>query len=219
MTIENAPFFCSWSGGKDSCLSLYRAVKAGGRPKFLFTMFAEDGEKSRSHGLPLAVLQSQARSLGIPLIVRSASWQDYTGVFIEALREFKARGIEVGVFGDIDIEDHRLWVENVCRPVGIEVYHPLWQQCRRAILNEFIETGFRATVVVVQDGKLKKSILGETLDLALIDEIERQGADAAGEYGEYHTVVTDGPLFACPLSIQMGQTSMEDGYWFLAVNP
>ncbi|MGI6434609.1 MAG: diphthine--ammonia ligase [Syntrophomonadaceae bacterium] len=217
MTIENDAFFCSWSGGKDSCLALYRAIQKGGQPKCLFTMFAEGGEKSRSHGLPLEVLQCQARALGIPLVVRSASWQDYTPVFTETLREFKSRDIKTGVFGDIDIEDHLQWVEAVCRPIGIKPYHPLWKQPRKKLLADFLEAGFKATVVVVQESKLDRSLLGRELTPAVLDEIEAQGADAAGENGEYHTIVTDGPIFAQPIIIRYKEPFSEDGYGYLNV--
>ena len=215
MPIKDKAFFCSWSGGKDSCLALYRAVLKGGRPACLLTMLTEGGEKSRSHGLPLSVLQNQARALGIPLVVRSASWEDYTSVFTEVLREFKSRQIDNGVFGDIDIDDHLQWVEDVCKPIGITPHHPLWQRPRKQLLKDFLGAGFKATIVVVQASKLDKSFLGRELDADLLEEIEAQGADAAGENGEYHTVVTNGPIFSAPLSIRFGEPFEEDGYWFI----
>ena len=217
MPIKDKAFFCSWSGGKDSCLALYLAVLKGGRPSCLLTMLTEGGDKSRSHGLPLQVLQNQARALGIPLVVRSASWEEYTSVFAEVLREFKSRQIEHGVFGDIDIDDHLQWVKGVCKPIGITPYHPLWRQHRKQLLTDFLQAGFKATIVVVQGDKLDKSFLGRELDVAVLDEIEAQGADAAGENGEYHTVVTDGPLFSAPLSLRFGEPFEEDGYWFINI--
>ena len=105
--IHNRPFFCSWSGGKDSCLALYHAIQHGGKPQCLLTMMAEDGTQSRSHRLRKAPLEEQARSLGIPIVFRSVSWENYEAVFVSALREFRESGIETGVFGDIDIDSHR----------------------------------------------------------------------------------------------------------------
>src|SRR3954465_7019849 len=100
---------CSWSGGKDSCLALYRALR-GGRPlSCLVTMFTEDGERSRSHGLPKGVLEAQAASLGVPLLSAAASWDSYEAAFVELLRQAKASGAEAAVFGDIDIPGHREW--------------------------------------------------------------------------------------------------------------
>lgn len=106
-SIKGRPFFCSWSGGKDSCLALYHAIQCGGVPKFLLTMMADERDRSRSHGLSKKLLEEQARQLGIPIIFRKASWDEYEKIFIEAIREFKAQGIGAGVFGDIDVEPNR----------------------------------------------------------------------------------------------------------------
>jgi diphthamide synthase (EF-2-diphthine--ammonia ligase) len=77
-------------------------------------MFREDGERSHSHGLPISVLQRQANALHIPLLVRNASWADYTAISKATLHQLKQQGIQAGVFGDIDLEDHRQWCHEVC---------------------------------------------------------------------------------------------------------
>jgi hypothetical protein len=82
-------------------------------------MLCEDGESSRSHGLPKPILEKQAENIGVQSVFRSASWDDYEEEFIAALKEFKKGGIDVGVFGDIDLAPHREWVERVCGIVGI----------------------------------------------------------------------------------------------------
>ena len=88
---EGIAFFCSWSGGKDSALALYRAMSAGARPCFLLTMLDEGGERSRSHGIPLDVLRGQAASLGIPLRTGRASWSEYESVFHGMFRDLPGR--------------------------------------------------------------------------------------------------------------------------------
>ena len=99
-------FVMSWSGGKDSALAYYRAVLDGHVPLALFTMFEEDGTKSRSHGLPIEVMEAQAERMGLPLVIGKASWSGYEKEFIEQLKNFKAQGIDMGVYGDIDLQDH-----------------------------------------------------------------------------------------------------------------
>jgi diphthine-ammonia ligase len=154
MPEKGIPFVCSWSGGKDSCLALYRAVAAGAEPKVLLSMLREDGTRSRSHGLQREVLQAQADSLGVPLVTKTASWPDYESVFIAALQELKAVGVAAGVFGDIDIDEHQLWEEQVCAAAGIEAYLPLWKTSRLALLGEFLMLGFEATIVTINGEKL-----------------------------------------------------------------
>ena len=213
--IDGRSFVCSWSGGKDSCLALYHAIRNGGKPEFLLTMMAEGGERSRSHGLPRSLLERQAERLGIPIVFRSASWDEYENVFLAALREFKTGGIDAGVFGAIDVDANREWSERMCAAAGIAPYHPLWQRPRRALLGEFIDLGFKATVVVIRNDKLDAGFLGREIDWQTIAEMEAAGIDAAGELGEYHTVVTDGPLFSARIALEIRDRRIQDRYSFL----
>lgn len=214
MSLKGLTFFCSWSGGKDSCLALYYAIRDGGKPGALFTTLVESGERTRSHGLPLELLRAQSLALGIPLVTRPTSWENYTETFVAAARRFKEKGITAGVFGDIDLEAHREWVEKTCASAGILPVLPLWRRERRQLLREFLELGFKATIVVVKDGVLDRSFLGRQLDFGLIERFERLGIDPSGEEGEFHTVVTDGPIFSSRIDLRMGDQFFFDGYWF-----
>ncbi|MCR3921680.1 MAG: diphthine--ammonia ligase [Firmicutes bacterium] len=214
MNINNKNFFCSWSGGKDSCLSLYYALKNGGIPKRLLTMLIENGQRSRSHGLSLDLLNKQAELLNIPLSTKAATWDDYESIFIAALKDMKVDGIEVGVYGDIDLEGHRSWVNKVSQQANILVYHPLWQKPRREVLTEFIAAGFKATVIAVNEKQLGKEFLGVVIDEPLLKEFEKIGIDPAGENGEYHTVVTGGPIFKSDINYTLQEQILQSGYWF-----
>jgi len=215
--IDGKSFFCSWSGGKDSCLALYHAVQAADAAKRLFTMLTEDMDRSRSHALPVSVLEAQAAALGVPLAVRGATWDDYEDVFIAAIRELRTDGAEWGVFGDIDLDAHLEWVERVCGLAQVRVFEPLWQRPRRELLEEFLDLGFKATIISVKESVLDPALLGSTLDWDVIGRIEGAGADASGETGEYHTVVTDGPIFSAPVRLVAGDLVRRSGYCFLEV--
>jgi uncharacterized protein (TIGR00290 family) len=218
ISIKDQPFFCSWSGGKDSCLALYRAIQNGGIPKVLLTMLIEDGERSRAHGLPVYLVQYQAQVLGIPLVVCKSSWNDYEDKFLSVIRKFKEDGITHGVFGDIDLESHLEWVERVCSSVAIRPYEPLWKEIRRDILNEFLHLGFKATIIAVKQGVLSNNFLGRTLDQQVITDLEKAGIDVSGEEGEYHTVVTNGPIFSSAIHLEIKEQVVRDGYCFLDVS-
>jgi diphthine-ammonia ligase len=214
--LPNGPYAVSWSGGKDSALSLWRAWSQAGPPQALLTLFVEDGSRSRSHGLRPQVVAAQADAMGVPLAMASTSWQEYEMHFIAMLRELqRERGIQAMVFGDIDLEPHREWCQRVCANVGIACVHPLWLDGREALLEEFLAAGFATRLVAVQEGKLDPRLLGRVLDAGLIEEFREAGIDLCGENGEYHSVVTGGPCFRAPVHLKAGAQVLRDGYWFL----
>jgi diphthine-ammonia ligase len=45
--------------------------------------------------------------------------------------------------------------------------------------------------------------------------MEEIGIDASGEEGEYHTVVTDGPIFSSAIHLELKEQFVHDGYCFL----
>jgi diphthine-ammonia ligase len=216
-TIKNRPFFSSWSGGKDACLAFYHAVQAGGKPRYLFTMLSEEGECSRSHALPIKILQQQAASLGVVLVTGAATWDSYEKVFIDQLRKFKTEGVEIGVFGDIDLEEHRKWEDDTCAAAGLDAYLPLWGRPRRELVDEMIDLGFQAVIVTVDEEKMDRQYLGRIMDRQLIDELESRGVDSCGESGEFHTVIIDGPLFRQPVDLKVRGLYAHDQYCFLNI--
>ncbi len=214
--VAGRVFVSSWSGGKDSYLALSRAVAGGGRLSALLTMLCEDGRSTHSHGLPVSLVQRQADSLGVPLVTRAASWADYEAAFLDALAELRDHvGVAVGVFGDIDLQPHRDWVERVCAIAGLEPCLPLWLEPRRSLLDELLGAGVVATIVAVDTARLDPRFLGAHLDRALIPELEAAGVDACGEEGEFHTLVTDAPLFRGPVPCSSRGTFETAKYRFL----
>jgi uncharacterized protein (TIGR00290 family) len=190
----------------------------GGEPRVIIKMLTEEGERSRSHGLHITVIRTQALALGIPVVVQPTTWNDYERVFILAIGEFSERGIDAGVFGDIDIDGHRRWVEKVCSCSGIKPCLPLWKVERQELLNELIDVGFKAKIIAVKEGVLGRRFLGRVLDETTVKEIEKAGVDASGEEGEFHTVVTDGPMFSFRLELNSNGQYYYYGYWFLDVS-
>src|SRR5690606_11303402 len=210
-------FVMSWSGGKDSALAYYRAVLEGHVPLALFTMFEEDGSKSRSHGLPIEVMEAQAERMGLPLVIGKASWSGYEKEFIKQLKKFKAQGIDMGVYGDIDLEDQLKWVEKVSAEADMSVGHPLWQEPRRKIVKELVGEGFRAVITVVDTKRLDERFLGREFTDELIDELEAEGVDVCGEEGEFHTMIVDGPIFVEPVPVIFGEKIKAGNYGILEV--
>ena len=215
--MKEYPFVASWSGGKDSAMAYYRALKAGSIPNRLWTMFEEDKERSKSHALPFEVVEAQAERIGVPLMIRGAGWKGYEAQFLDAMKECKDAGIDHGVFGDIDLVDHLEWVKKTCAKVGMEAVHPLWMEPRRKILEEFVEAGFEAYIVVVNTKMMPAHFIGRKFTIELMDELDVLGIDSCGESGEFHTVVVDGPIFSERVPVVFTGQHERDGYVFLDI--
>ena len=71
--------------------------------------------------------------------------------------------------------------------------------------------------VAVRDGQLPAELLGRVIDDELLCELTRAGVDLAGEHGEYHSLVVDGPIFERPLDVVVGERSLRNGVWFAEV--
>lgn len=205
----------SWSGGKDSCYALMCALSQGHTLSVLLNMMNENGKVSRSHGLPLSLLQQQANALGVPLCANPATWKDYEANYIEALNSLKTEHLaDTVVFGDIDIEPHRVWEKKVCSAANLTAFLPLWQQNRKELVHQMIDNGIKA-IIVSCNTHLGETFLGKEITKALVNELEANGVDACGENGEYHTAVLDCPIFSNPLELPTYTTNTYKDYCFI----
>ncbi|MGC8821044.1 MAG: diphthine--ammonia ligase [Fervidobacterium sp.] len=206
--------FSSWSGGKDSALALNRVLKEVGKVDILFTMLDETCERTRAHGLPKSIIQRQAESIGAKSITKCASWETYESEFLKFLEEHAQNG--VGIFGDIDLQEHKDWVERVCSTYNVKALEPLWFEEREKLLEEFLALGFKAIIIAVKNGF--EQLLGlELHKLETIKLIEKLGSDLSGENGEYHTIVYDGPIFNFPIQFKISGQYKTDKNTYLII--
>jgi uncharacterized protein (TIGR00290 family) len=206
----------SWSGGKDCCTALLRAhhdydVAA------MVTMFAEDGERSRSHGLRPDIIAAHAQRLGVPSLTGRCSWSSYTDEYTRVLGSVAALGITHVIFGDIMGDAHRAWDERVCAVHGLTPVLPIWGESTRTLVEEFIASRSTAVIVTARAAHLDKSWLGRTITLDAVRELEALGVDPCGELGEYHTLVTGTPLFNAPMDLVLGARELHSECWALDV--
>jgi len=213
--------FTSWSGGKDSCLACYQAMTSGLKVHYLLNMITEDGRHSWTHGQSAELLQTQSKAIGIPLIQRRTTMADYEANFKDTLLALKREGITGGVFGDIDIEEHREWIARVCKEVDITPYSPLWGQTQEKVLNSFIASGFEAVVVTAKADLFGEEWLGRKVDEDLLSHLlelkKINDFQLCGEMGEYHTFAFDGPLFKQRIEILEANKVLREGRWFLEI--
>ncbi len=215
-------YACSWSGGKDSCLACWKAFSQGLELRYLLNFVNKDSGRSMSHNLKGELLSLQAQALGLPLLQKKVTWETYEAVFKEALRELKQEGITGLICGDLDLQEHRDWLERVCGEMGFEVVLPLWKMEPGVILTDFVNAGFEAVVVGAKAEFFSQDWLGRKVDFKLIEELtelkEKLGVHPCGEAGEYHTFVYNGPLFRNAVKIDTAVPVLKDKYWFLDIS-
>lgn len=205
----------SWTGGKDGCLSCYKAMNDGYNITHL--LHFQNLKKTGSHELNLALIRAQAQALGIPLLQRD--FYSYEEEFKKAALQLLAQGerFDAAVFGHI--ETHKPLVERICRDLDIDLILPLWKENSEKIVNEIIDAGFKVILVSVRDGFLGKEWLGRSIDDKFIADLNvaNSTVDPCGENGEFHTLVLDGPIFKKKIIITGSDPIHKEGYWFLNI--
>ena len=208
--------FVSWSGGKDAVFACYKVMQNTNRkPAVFLNMITKSGKHSRTHGIGIELLKAQSKAIGVPIMQRKTTWNSYEEEYKKALSELKSQGVTTGVFGDIDLQEHRDWIERVCKEMGIKAILPLWKKEREEIMAEFKKKGFKAIVVAVNGNFLGKEWLGRIIDNQFIKEIKKTNIDLCGEKGEYHSFVYDGPIFKHPVELIGKGSVFKDNHWFL----
>ena len=66
--------------------------------------------------------------------------------------------------------------------------------------------------------RLDASFAGRMWDAEFLADLP-EGVDPCGENGEFHTCVLDGPAFAAPLSVTVGETVVRDGFAYADLLP
>jgi len=209
----------SWSGGKESCLACYKAILDGYEVSYLLNFISYNG-RCMFHGLDSTLMVAQSRAIGLPIIQWRTSWSTYERNFKSALRKLRGMGLKGVVFGDIrEIPGHEGWVDRICDELDMEPIKPLWGYDPMHVLLDFINEGFKATVVMVKDGLLTEEWLGRRVDKIFMRNLMRfKGKiDPCGELGEYHTYVTDGPIFKRRIRILECERMLKNGCWYLNI--
>lgn len=212
----------SWSGGKDSCLACYKAIKQGYKVKYLLNFISKKYKRGCFHGIEAKLMNLQAELIGIPLIQKEVSpdMKKYEQEFKEAVSKLKSKSIKAMVFGDIALEEHKAWIERVCEEIKIKSIEPLWKSEPIKITEEFIDLGFKSIVVSAKAKLFNKEWIGHQFDREFLDYLKSKKIDICGENGEFHTFVVDGPVFKKRIEITKSQPVFKKGfwkYWFLDI--
>jgi len=208
--------FVSWSSGKDAAYALVEARRLGlAEVVGALTTVNAAFDRVAMHGVRRSVLERQMAALGLPCLQVPlpfpCSNEVYEAQMAEACAKMKANGIRHVVFGDLFLEDIRQYREQRLAAAGMEGIFPLWQRPTRGLAAEMLDAGMVAHLACVDSKQLDPRVAGRRWDRALLAELP-PGVDPCGENGEFHTLVTAGPMFAAPIAVSPGETVRREGF-------
>lgn len=206
----------SWSSGKDSTYALAEARK---NPDFdiiaLVSSSNEEFERVAVHGTRRTIAQAQAEALGLRYIdiplpnpCTDEIYQERMG---KAIKDLQAEGVDDWIFGDLFLEDVLAYRKSLYEPFDITLHTPLWGKDTKRLANDMLASGLEAYIVTLNPEKLPASLCGARYDEAFLANLP-DDVDPCGEYGEFHTVVADGPGFAHALSFEKGEVVERGGF-------
>jgi uncharacterized protein (TIGR00290 family) len=211
--------FVSWSSGKDSAFALHEARRdfeiAG-----VLTTVNSAYDRVAMHGVREALLDAQVAALGVPVIkvpIPSPCPNEvYEARMEEACARIKEQGIGHIIFGDLFLEDIRAYRVEKLAATGLQPVFPLWKRDTAKLAREMIASGLVAYLTCIDPRKLDRSFAGRRFDETLLRDLPN-GIDPCGENGEFHTVVTAGPMFKAPIPVRVGEVVERDGFVFADV--
>jgi uncharacterized protein (TIGR00290 family) len=207
----------SWSGGKDSALTLWILREQGVEPAALITTVTDQYDRISMHGVRRELLARQAAAAGIPLVevrIPPACINDvYEQRMAEAFASPPLSDVEAVAFGDLFLEDVRAYREQRLTANDRRGLFPLWGRDTADLAREFIAAGFRARIVCLDPRALDASFAGRAYDEQLLAELP-PNVDPCGENGEFHTFVHAGPIFSEPIPCTTGETVEREGFVF-----
>jgi uncharacterized protein (TIGR00290 family) len=208
----------SWSSGKDSAYALHEVRRSGAfEIAGLLTTLTRAYGRVSMHGVREELLDDQARVAELPVIKVAiptpCSNEDYEAEMTRALGAARDRGITHVIYGDLFLTDIRAYREAQLAKLGLTAVLPLWGRDTRGLAEEMLAAGVAARLTCVDPRRLAASFAGRRFDADLLAELP-PGVDPCGENGEFHTFVTDGPMFTRPIAVAVGEIVERDGFVF-----
>lgn len=213
----------AWSSGKDSAWALHCLR---GEPDIevvgLFTTVNAAFERVAMHGVRVALLHQQAAAAGLPMEVLPIPYPCSNARYEAVMAGFLARAVAAGVthcaFGDLFLQDIRVYRERQLAGTGITPLFPLWGRETPDLAAQMLAGGLRAVTTCIDPRHLTGQWVGRAYDHAFLAQLP-PGVDPCGERGEFHTFATDGPMFSAPLAVAVGERVTRDGFVFADLLP
>ena len=165
------------------------------------------------HGIRRPLIEQQADAVDVPLekvaLSRVSSNEEYESRMREILERYKVRGVSAVVFGDIFLEDVRMYREDRLASVGMKGIFPLWGKETAGVARSFLGLGFKAVITCVDAEQMDPNYAGKAFDEQMLASLP-VSVDPCGENGEFHSFVHDGPIFRHPVLFSRGDVILRE---------
>lgn len=229
--------FC-WSGGKDSAYCLHKVLSEHlYEVCYLLTTVNEKYKRISMHGIREELLERQAEAIGIDLLkatVSEGTNSEYEKQMKMILLKARVEGIRHVIYGDIFLEDLRVYREKNLEKVQMHGVFPLWKLDTKWLVNDFLAKGFKTVTCCINNEYLNEEWVGREINTAFVNQLP-VAVDPCGENGEFHTFCYEGPLFKKKITFSIGEkiykpieektehvfmsSSNTKGFWFCDLIP
>ncbi len=202
------------SGGKDSTLAIFRALKKGMVLRYVISIVPSNPESYMFHFPNAGIARTHAELMGVPAVVKETPGmkEEELRELEEAIESVRDRIGAVSV-GAVESVYQKARVKAICDKMGMEMFAPLWHRKPKELWEECLDNGFKIMIVGVGCEGLGKEWLGRIIDRKALKELERLSKKhkfhLGGEGGEFETTVLDCPMFSRSIKVLEGETKWD----------
>ncbi len=190
------------SGGKDSVLSIQKAIDQRKDVRYVVTARPENRDSYMFHSANLDVVPVIAKVGGMEYveITTHGRKEEELADLEEGLSNLDIEGV---IAGAVASEYQATRVKNITDKLGIDLFTPLWHMDTETLLCEVAERMDAMIIVTAAEG-LDETFLGAHIDKTLIARLKqvarRRRINLAGEGGEYESLTLNAPFYSRPIT-------------------
>jgi len=189
-----------YSGGKDSTMSLYFALKKGWDVVALIAVKPKNTEAYLWHYATVEWTLLSSEALGIPLILLKSNKIGPDEEAKELEKVFDRIKIDALLLGGVGLQKTQIRaIEKVAKKYNINIIVPHQNMDHYDLFKEAIQLGFDIRITQVATEGLGPEWLGRRVDLGTLEQLkklsEKCGFHIGFEGGYADTFVVDGPIF------------------------
>jgi ABC transporter with metal-binding/Fe-S-binding domain ATP-binding protein len=190
------------SGGKDSILSIQKAIDSGKDVEYIVTVRPDNRDSFMFHSANLDAVAAIAKVSGMKYkeILTHGRKEEELVDLERGLASLDVEGVIAGAIASVYQAER---VKAITDRLGVLLFTPLWHMDTEVLLRE-VSQRMDSIIIVTAAAGLDERFLGLHIDDDLIQRLKRVAAvhriNLAGEGGEYETLTLNAPFYSRPIT-------------------